>query len=413
MTNDAATEPIINAQDSGAVKWFKDNNPLYLLSVLFMLIGLHLVSSDARNSSLTINGLLAFFAVQNLYEIAMVGMALYLLKQQIQPRHGKLLLAFVLLFLGDVTFYQVRISGMSFFYGNLATGLYFLLAVIKFAAVIKVLKLTIYHWRIFYVMASFALIWVGPKIAYVIMDTVGKTSSPYFDATTFIYLLWLIAGLIHLPVIIEHWQRNQMNEEQLHALVGNETSFWRYLMLFPFFMLPIQLFLNVMADSSLTIAGSTPKVAIMLPWIIMAGFFVQTFWKKEIRQATKINHFDSVLLIFSLIVAMASSDAELIPVIINYTLVVAGLVVTCYTRQNLVNGLAIGAMLTVHAGQQVLTGVNKAVDYGSQLSRTAWAAILMAGSFIMLAIGFLVSLFLNGKKNLPSVESQNDHGHVA
>jgi len=33
-----------------------------------------------------------------------------------------------------------------------------------------------------------------------------------------------------------------------------------------------------------------------------------------------------------------------------------------------------------------------AVNYGSGLSKTAWAAIRMAGSFISLGLGFMVSL---------------------
>ncbi|MFZ5952525.1 MAG: hypothetical protein ACOYXC_17625, partial [Candidatus Rifleibacteriota bacterium] len=192
--------------------WFSENNPLYLLSVFFMLLGLHLVSSDAQASNISIHGLLAFFAVQNIYEIIMVGMALYLLKNKVQPGHGKLLLLFVMLFLGDVTFYQVRISGLSVFYGNLATMIYMTLALIKLIAVIKILRLSIYHWRIFYVVSSFTLIWIGPKIAYNIMDSVGKEATTYFDATTIIYLLWLAAGLIHLPVIIQNWFNNRLNE---------------------------------------------------------------------------------------------------------------------------------------------------------------------------------------------------------
>jgi len=381
-----------NDDDDGFGRWFRDNNPLYLLSVLLMLLGLHLVSSDAQASNLGVHGLLAFFAVQNVYEIIMVVMALYLLKNQIQAGHGKILLLFVLLFLGDVTFYQVRISGLSAFYGNMATMVYFVLGLIKFAAVIKVLNLTIYHWRIFYVGGAFALIWIGPKLAYNIVDSVGKAASGYFDATSIIYFVWCAAGLIHLPLVIENWRKSTLSEEKEHHLVGNETTFWRYLMIFPMVMMPIQLILNVMADSSLSLAKSTPAITLVLPWLVMAGFFVQAMWRKAIEESVGLNNYDGGLLAFSLIVVMATTQAEVVPVTLNFVLVVTGMVLTLITRGNLFSGLGLSMIIVYFSGKQFLEIGKQAVNYGSGMSKTAWAAILMAGSFFMLGLGFLISI---------------------
>ncbi len=375
--------------------WFKNNNPLYLLSVLFMLLGLHLVSSDAQASNLSVNGLLAFFAIQNIYEILMVGMALYLLKSKIQPGHGKLLLLFVLLFLGDVTFYQVRISGLSVALGNLATLVYMVLACIKLAAVIKALNLKIYHWRIFYVLSSFSLIWIGPKITYNLMDSIGKSVSSYFNATTIIYLIWLTAGLIHLPIIIKHWFSNQLNEPEENSFIGNETTFWRYLMVFPFIIMPVQLLLNVMADSSLSISSSTPSVTLIVPWFIMAGFFAQTMWKRSISKIIKINLFDSILLGFATLVTMVTLDAELTPVIINFTIAISALLITVITRKNTQNAAILGFVGLYFSGTQFYSAAKSAVNYSKGLSKTAWAGILMAGSFVTLGLGFLLSI---GKK---------------
>ena len=372
--------------------WFEKSNPLYLLSVLFMLLGLHLVSSDAQASNISVEELLAFFAVQNLYEIIMVAMALYLLKNQLHASHGKLLLLFVMLFLGDVTFYQVRISGLSVFYGNLATLIYMALALVKLAAVIKILGLTIYHWRIFYVASSFALIWVGPKVAYNIVDSVGKASSSYFDATTIIYLLWLVAGLIHLPLVIQNWKHSRLSDEVKHPLVGDETVFWRYLMIFPMVIMPLQLFLNVMTDSSITLSRNTPAVAMFLPWLICTGFFVQALWRKQIQSAIGLNSYDSGLLGFALIMVIATTQAEQVPVIINFVLVTTGLLITFITRSNALNGLALSLIVVYFTGKQLLESAKTAINYGSTLSKTAWAVILMTGSFITLGLGFLFSI---------------------
>ncbi|HMM58684.1 MAG TPA: hypothetical protein PKC25_00990, partial [Candidatus Rifleibacterium sp.] len=172
---------------NGLSQWLRNNNPLYLLSVVLMLGGLYLVGSELETgkvSSLAVSG---FFLVQNIYEIIMVAMALYLLKKKIQPQHGKLLLFFVLLFLGDLTFYQVRISGLSTAAGGIATGVYMLMAAVKLAAVIKVLGLTVHHTRLFFAAGAFSLIWVAPKVGYYLVDSIGRESFGYFDGSYVFY----------------------------------------------------------------------------------------------------------------------------------------------------------------------------------------------------------------------------------
>lgn len=378
--------------------WFKRNNPLYLSSVLFMLAGLYLVSSEAQNNNLDIHSLLAFFTVQNVYEIIMVSMAIYLLKLGIQPRHGKLLLLFVLLFLGDVTFYQVRISGLSLWYGNLATIIYMILAAVKFAVVIKTLKLTMHYWRIFYVFASFTLIWTGPKISYTIMDSIGTAGDPSISPTNLLYLIWLAAGLIQLPVVIKNWKNNKLEQEISHPMLGNETTFWRYLMIFPFIMMPIQLFINVMADSAFTLKETTPAATLIIPWLIISGFFVEALWKNKIRKHIEINNFDTIILTLTTLLVLGTSHGEFFPVITNYVLVISGLMITWLTRRNAISALTMSLLLMYFTGKQLLQGATQAVNYGKQLSKTAWASILMLGSFIMLGLGFLFSLKNNDSK---------------
>lgn len=380
-------------------EWLKNNNPLYLLSVLFMLTGLYLVSSEAQNNNLNIHSLLAFFTVQNVYEIIMLSMAIYLLKQGIQPRHGKLLLLFVLLFLGDVTFYQVRISGLSLWYGNLATFIYLILAAVKFFIVIKSLKLTIHSWRIFYVFASFTLIWTGPKISYTVMDSIGTSATAIISPTNLIYLIWLAAGLIHLPVLIKNWKNNSLEKKVAHPMLGNETTFWRYLMIFPFIMMPVQLLINVMADSTFTISKTTPAATLVIPWLLISGFFVEALWKNKIRKHMDINNFDTLILTLTTLLVLGTSHGGLFPVLINYLLVITGLMITWLTRRNAISALTMSLLLMYFTGRQLLKGATQALNYGKQLSRTAWASILMLGAFIMLGLGFLFSLKNNGKEN--------------
>jgi hypothetical protein len=51
-------------------KWIRNNNPLYLLSVAFMLLGLYLAGVELEKGNISILAVTGFFAVQNLYELS-------------------------------------------------------------------------------------------------------------------------------------------------------------------------------------------------------------------------------------------------------------------------------------------------------------------------------------------------------
>ncbi len=386
---------VMSGNANGLSQWLRNNNPLYLLSVVLMLGGLYLAGSEletGRVSSLAVSG---FFLVQNIYEIIMVAMALYLLKKKIQPQHGKLLLFFVLLFLGDLTFYQVRISGLSTAAGGIATGVYMLMAAVKFAAIVKILGLTVHHTRLFFAAGAFSLIWVAPKVSYYLVDSIGSESFSYFDGSYVFYSLWLIAALIHLPLIVENWHSNNLETEVPNEYLGNETALWRWLLIFPFIVLPLQMSATVMSDSYRFIAPTLSIGTIIAPWLLTAAFFAQTLWRRFFNDRESINIYDSAVMLVYLIIIKVSAPDFSAPVLINHALLVAGLVATWLTRCNHVNAGVLALTGLWHTGQQVMSGARVAVDYGSSLSGTAWAGILMSGSFILLLTGFFFSISRN------------------
>lgn len=399
-TSDSGGLPPLNSNNEGDFfNWFRKNNPLYLLSVVFMLLGLYLVGSELETGKISILTVTGFFAIQNLYEILMIGMALYLLKNHIQSDHGKLLLIFVMVFLGDLTFYQVRISGMHQLAGNITTFAYIALAIAKFVVVIKVLDLKIHGARIFYAFSAFALIWVGPKIAYYMVDSIGKGNIGFFDGSYFYYSLWLIAGIIHLPLIIENWRTNTLEDHEPNPYLGNATPFWRWLMVFPFIVMPVQLYFNSMSDSYSFMEKSLPLPAVIVPWAVCAAFFVQTMWRKKCEEWFGINAFDTAVMVTFLLVVMIFAPSFSLPVIINHLLAVTGLVVTWISRENHANGMALGFMAVWYAGAQLKVMASSAIKFGSGMSRTAWAALLMLGSFVLLGLGFLISINRSDKKD--------------
>jgi hypothetical protein len=329
----------------------------------------------------------------------MIAMALYLLRNRIQSHHGKLLLIFVMVFLGDLTFYQVRLSGMHQLAGNIATAVYMVLAAIKFYVVVRFLDLKIYSSRILFVFSAFTIIWIGPKIAYFMVDSVGSNSISFFDGSYIFYSLWLVAGLIHLPLIAENWKKNTISDHDENSYLGNETPFWRWLIIFPFILMPVQIFINVMADSYNFMDKSMPLPALFLPWAVCAAFFVQTLWRSKVEEYIGLKPFDSIVMLVALAAVISFSSTFTVPGVINNLLVVVGLCLTWLTRENPVNGAALGIVVLVHTGAQLKTVAQAAVDFGSGLSRTAWAAILMLGSFVMLGLGFVLSVGHSAKED--------------
>lgn len=392
QTGQPVPPPFKHSEEFDFFKWFQKNNPLYLLSVVFMLLGLYLVGGELESGKISILTVTGFFAVQNLYEIAMIIMALYLLKNRIQSDHGKLLLVFVMVFLGDLTFYQVRISGMDMFAGNIVTMIYIGLALAKFYFVIKVLDLKIHRARIIYTFSAFLLIWTGPKVAYYLVDSVGKGSIGFFDGSYVYYSLWLIAGLIHLPLIINNWKKSSFDESEKNEYLTDATPFWKWLMVFPFVVMPIQLYFNVMSVSNGYLGKSLTMPEIILPWALCAAFFVQTIWQKECEEFCGLKNYDAAVLLIALGVVMAFSGPLSVPSVINHMLVILGLVVSSITRANIAALTGLGFLVLWHTGVQVKVAASAAIDYGSGMSKTAWAAVLMLGSFVTLGLGFLLSV---------------------
>lgn len=378
--------------------WFKANNPLYLFSVALMLGALYLVGSEFEsgktNSVFTI---CSFFAVQNIYELVIIGMALYLLKKHIQSDHGKLLLILVLVFLGDLTGYQVHIAGKDQYAGYIASSIYMILAAIKLVVVVKVLNLKVYGSRIFYIFSAFILIWIGPKIADYMVNSVGAASIGFFDGSYSYYALWLLAGLIHLPLIIQNWRTNKLDEPEENEYLGNATPFWRWLMVFPFVVMPIYLYFFAVRDQSRFMENSMSLPALITTWAFCATFFAQTIWRKICEEWIGLNLFDAVVLFLLLGATMSYAASFSLPVIVNHILLVTGFTATWLTRGNRASIYGLGFVALWYTGSQIKFVGGEAIEYGSTMTRTAWAAVLAVGSFALLGLGFFISIIRKDK----------------
>ncbi|HNW34614.1 MAG TPA: hypothetical protein PKM25_06765 [Candidatus Ozemobacteraceae bacterium] len=392
------TPPDGNGDRSGGgwMRFLIDANPLYLLSVLMMIAGLYLVSSAASGREVGVGTVAGFFGIQNVYEIVLVAMAIYLLRTGINSRHGKLLLLFVMVFLADLTFYQVRIAAMDPTWGFFLAAFYLLLGAAKVGAIISWLEIRPQWDRLVYPLFAFGMIYFAPQYLYSVMDSVGvgRANTP-FAGQAEVYLIWLVAAAIQLPVIVSNWRRNTLEEIEPNPFFGDANSFYRALLLFPFVALAFQLDRNVMADAASGNGAIGSLAFVYVPYLLAGVFFVQSFIRSTIGKYCTINGYDAVAMLALTLLAWATSRTDDVGrglTNINWYIIIGAHLALVVTRKNLVCAAFLAAVALKLVATGVKTMAGNVYEFGCGLSTMAWAGLLMAGSFISLALGFLVSL---------------------
>ncbi|MDD3000699.1 MAG: hypothetical protein PHF29_02985 [Candidatus Riflebacteria bacterium] len=417
-------------------EWLEKNNPLYLISVLFMLLGLYLAGTTIDNpDEVSVTAILSIFAIQNVYELIVVGMAIYLLKNKIQSEHGKMLLAFGLILMGDITFYQVRISSLSTLIGWGATSMYIVLALVKFYAVIKMLNLKVYKSRILFLFSSFLLVWISPKLTYLILDS---TNFKYVSDVPIIYYIWLAAALIQLPFIVENWNKPEIQVPISNSYLGNETQVWRWGMIFAFFLLPIQLFLNVM-DSYKIMMTNVPMETVILPWVMCSVYFCKSMWLNLFGEYEK--KIDNTVLIVSFLIIFFRPHFSFTVQFINSVFLLVLSSAVWLSRRNKVGAFVFGLSATLSFGN-VISGslelfaedvkdvsnsfmknleeisnyiCDSIIYFKRSITKTMLAFIFILVSFVFLTLGFKMSVKkkddLNKEYDLNEEDDQNKKGN--
>jgi hypothetical protein len=388
---------------SGFWKWFQENNPLYLLSLLCMFGGLYLAGKAGQEGA-SIATIVGFFGVQNVYEIIALMMGLYLLTSNTHLRHGKILLAFVLILLGDVTFYQFRISAMCSIQDSMAISggvslLYWFLAVGKVVLALHVLEITLRWEQIVFSTLALGIVYLGPQFFLVSVYDLNNLAVLQSDQYPqwIVYQIWLLAALIQLPVVVGAFRESPFARSVPHRLVGDENQVYSALLLFPFVMLPIQLMLNVMTDDRLR---GMPMAVNYIPYLACGAFLLQAIWRNRFSSPTAVQRFDCMIGVVLLGVAygssagVAESATSYLSVMnsINLSVITLGQIASTWWRQNLFSGGLLLSMVSYVAFAEMAAQTKKAYVFVRELSLTAWSAILMGTSFLTLVIGFMLSL---------------------
>ncbi len=391
-------------------KWLVDNNPFYLLSVFFMFWGLYLASVDGATGRgpESLKGLLIFYAVENIYELIMFAMALYLLHKRVNQPHGRLLVFFMIIFLCDATMYQSVIASScaidTIWIGASVSALYFILAALKIGLLIHFLRIKICYEALFYSLSSLALLYFIPHI----INYLVITNTSNYNVWWIFYDIMLIASLIQLPVIAANWNKKYedfIDERDNKYWGAAELYFYRLIVIIPFIAVPVQILLNAASDlKSIDHSFSNFDYG-FVPYILFSVFFIQSVYKKLINSYfISLNAYDftCTLVIFAAAVITKPidisvfGDTALYPHRINIFLIIAANIIFFITRKNYMS-ISFAAVLGLYYTKSYYYGV---VDYINS-SAVMRAASFIVVSFIMLAAGFVLSLSVRTPAPVP------------
>lgn len=122
-------------------RFIHDRNPFYLLSAVCMFAGYRMILGAMNTAPGDVGGVIPLIAVLNLYEFALIGLALFLIRRRGLVRDGWFLLIIQALFLVDLTNLQSEIFTASLSKGLLINGICYFLALVKIGIVLKGLRL--------------------------------------------------------------------------------------------------------------------------------------------------------------------------------------------------------------------------------------------------------------------------------
>ncbi len=156
--------PVIPWKPRRAVlNWLAEYNPFYLLSACCMLLGIFVLNDSLDWSPLPQNNLLILIATLNVYELALVVLAVVLLRRGL-VRDGMFLLFLEAFFLADAGFLNMEIFTTDPATGLVVNGVLFALAVVKIAFVFAATGLPVRGGLFFFVMAQLALLFAIPGV---------------------------------------------------------------------------------------------------------------------------------------------------------------------------------------------------------------------------------------------------------
>jgi hypothetical protein len=176
------------------LQYIIDHNPFYLLSAICMLAGCIALTNSTSWTSIRFPRLLALIFTLNVYELLMIGWAVFLIRKRRLMRDGVILLILEAFFLVDVTFLNSEIFSANFRIGVIINVMIFALGIAKVLAIFRALGMQISYGAFPLVLIELAMLFAMPGV----FKHVSTSRGGALPAAA-IYGSWWMIGLI--PVL--------------------------------------------------------------------------------------------------------------------------------------------------------------------------------------------------------------------
>ena len=181
------------AERSRAFRMLVEYNPFYLISAMFMLAGLFSLNDSLDWSPLPVGNVLILIATLNLYEMLLIGLALFLHQRGVR-RDATMLLVIEAFFLVDAGFLNSEIVTQDLEIGLVVNLILLVLAAVKVACVFRGLHLPLRSGPFVLIMLQIAVLTAMPGV----FKYVSSSRNGALPAVTMYAFWWVIGAIVAL-----------------------------------------------------------------------------------------------------------------------------------------------------------------------------------------------------------------------
>src|SRR6266508_3555245 len=181
---------------SPLVRLFVDYNPFYVLSAMCMLFGIFAINDSLDWSPLPLRNLLTMLVTLNIYEAALIGLAIFLNLLDVR-RDAALLMIIEAFFLADVGFLNMEVFTVNYHIGLTVNALVLVAAVVKLALLFNAAGVPLWDGKFAFVVMELAVLFAVPGIFAVVAQPRGQVLPP-----AAVFAAWWLAGFLPVAFVV-------------------------------------------------------------------------------------------------------------------------------------------------------------------------------------------------------------------
>ena len=180
---------------SPLVRLFVNYNPFYVMSAMCMLFGIFAVNDSLDWSPIPLKNLITMIVTLNVYEAALIGLAIFLLGVNVR-RDAMLLMLIEAFFLADVGFLNMEVFTVNYAAGLIVNAGLMIAAAVKLAFLFRAAGLSLFDGTFVQVLLELACLFAIPGI-FAIVAQPNDVLPP-----AAIFGAWWLAGFLPVAFVL-------------------------------------------------------------------------------------------------------------------------------------------------------------------------------------------------------------------